>query len=215
MTHPPAKRVYLLIDDSSGRPSVEAALRGQGYDVVVLTSAVELLGRGDLYEEGCVLAEWALLEELGPALQQRLCEVGSTLAVVVIVDTADVRGGVRAMELGAVTVLEKPLDPQALLSSLARALTRSSASQARRRAQLEVERRLAQLTAEEHAVLDLMIQGLPIKAISLRLGLSTRTVERRRKAILEKLHVGSLPELGVLLGRYWQSTGRNGAGRTA
>lgn len=214
MSHHPFVRVYVVDDDPIVRQSLEAALCGQGYDVVCVATAAEFFAQAQLYEEGCVLVDLTLPDMSGLALQQRLCEVGSTLAVVVIAGTADVRAAVKAMELGAVTVLEKPFDPRTLFPLVQQALERSHAYWARRQAQLEIEARLARLSDEERAVLDLMIAGLPIKAISLRLALSTRTVERRRKTILEKLQVRSLPELGVLLGRYWEMTGKNGLGRS-
>lgn len=215
MNHTPAHRVYIVEDDAVVRQSLTAALRGQGYEVVGLGTAAEFFAQADLYEEGCVLVDLTLPGMSGPALQKRLCEVGSTLAVVVITTTGDVQAAVQAMELGAVTVLEKPFDPATLFPWVEKALQRSRGYRARRQAQLAVEARLARLSEEERAVLELMVAGLPIKAISLRLRLSTRTVERRRKAILEKLQVRSLPELGVLLGRYWQMTGENGLGRTS
>lgn len=207
-------RVYVVHNDPLVRQSLERLLREQGENVRCLATAAEFFAAADLYEEGCVLVDLNLPGMSGLALQQRLCEVGSTLAVVVIAAKADVRTAVQAMELGAMTVLNEPLDPKALLLLVQKALARSHAYYTQRQAQLEVEARLARLSEEERAVLDLMVAGLPIKAISLRMKLSTRTVERRRKAILEKLQVRSLPELGILLGRYWQMTGKNGLGRT-
>ena len=207
-------RVYLVEDDETVRLSLQAALAAAGYTVTGYHTVAEFLAQAGLFEEGCVLLDLSLPEVGGLVLQKRLCDVGSTLAVVIITGTADVKAAVRGMEMGALTVVEKPFHPQTLVPLVAKALEKSRTYVARRQQQLAMETRLAQLNEEEQAVLDLMVAGLPIKGISLRLGLSTRTVERRRKAIMEKLAARSLVELGVLLGRYWQMTGRNGAGRS-
>ena len=207
-------RVYLVEDDETVRLSLQAALAAAGYTVTGCRTAAEFLAQAGLFEEGCVLLDLSLPEVGGLVLQKRLCDVGSTLAVVILTGTADVKAAVQGMEMGALTVVEKPFHPQTLMPLVAKALEKSRTYVARRQQQLAMEARLAQLNEEEQAVLDLMVAGLPIKGISLRLGLSTRTVERRRKAIMEKLAARSLVELGVLLGRYWQMTGRNGAGRS-
>lgn len=214
MNPAPSPRVYLVDDDAEVRSSSAEALRNRGYDVASFATAAEFFALADLYAEGCVLVDLTLSGMSGLALQRRLCEVGSTLAVVMITDTADLPAVVQAMEQGAVSILEKPFDPAKWDPVVRRALERSHAYVVRRTQQLATEQRLARLSDEERAVLDLMVAGLPIKAISLRLGLSTRTVERRRKSILEKMEAGSLPELGIMLGRYWQITGKNGVGRS-
>jgi two-component system, chemotaxis family, CheB/CheR fusion protein len=46
-----------------------------------------------------------------------------------------------------------------------------------------------------------MLCGEPNKAISSKLDLSMRTVDRRRQAILRKMQVQSLPELAMLVSR--------------
>jgi len=60
--------------------------------------------------------------------------------------------------------------------------------------------RLATLTPDERRVMECMLTGEPNKAIANRLKLSMRTVDRRRQAVLEKMEVGTAPELALLLG---------------
>jgi two-component system response regulator DctR len=48
--------------------------------------------------------------------------------------------------------------------------------------------------------MECMLTGQPNKAIAHRLGLSMRTVDRRRQAVLEKMGVRTAPELALLLG---------------
>ena len=64
----------------------------------------------------------------------------------------------------------------------------------------DIQRRLNQLTEEERSVMDRLLADKPNKAISAELHLSLRTVDRRRQSVLEKLGVGSVPELALMLG---------------
>ncbi len=58
---------------------------------------------------------------------------------------------------------------------------------------------LARLTPDEIRVMQLLIEGLPNKTIAKQLDIGLRTVERRRQQILEKMAIGSLPELAAVL----------------
>jgi two-component system response regulator FixJ len=71
------------------------------------------------------------------------------------------------------------------------------------------EQRLAQfktlllsLTVEEFQVLEGILAGKPNKAIARLLGISLRTVENRRQAVLKKLQVKSLAALVRLISEY-------------
>ncbi len=55
--------------------------------------------------------------------------------------------------------------------------------------------RLAALTLREREVLDLLVTGLPTKAIANELGASPRTIEVHRARVFEKLRARSLPDL--------------------
>ena len=51
------------------------------------------------------------------------------------------------------------------------------------------------LTRRQYQVMDLVLSGHPSKNIAVDLGISQRTVENHRAAIMHKMHVKSLPEL--------------------
>ena len=89
---------------------------------------------------------------------------------------ADVPTAVRAMSLGAMTVLQKPYRDQELWDALGNALALSSH---RRRDEAHVrerQARMALLTSGETQVLDLIMAGRPNKGIARELGVGLRTV---------------------------------------
>jgi len=139
----------------------------------------------------------------GLSLQQRLMQrPGPRIAVVIVTGHADVPLAVQAMRNGAVDFIEKPYPPSRMLAAVADA--QAIATQAsgtvqtgRRRSDrdaAEANARLAALTAREREVLAALVAGKSNKVIARDLGLSPRTVEAHRAALMDRLSVTSLAE---------------------
>jgi FixJ family two-component response regulator len=148
---------------------------------------------------GAVLVDLAMPGTSGEELIDRLAERQSPLAPVVISGVADVKTTVRVMQRGAVTVLEKPFSESELLAALEAALARSQSHGTQRAEVAAIAAKLNALDADDQLILERMIAGSPIKSCSAELHLSTRTIERRRKALLELLGAQSIGELAVLV----------------
>ncbi len=58
-----------------------------------------------------------------------------------------------------------------------------------------LDARLQRLSVDERSVYDLILRGLTNRLIALELDIGTRTVERRRRSIFDKLEVDSIAEL--------------------
>src|SRR2546423_3610028 len=93
---------------------------------------------------------------------------------------------VEAMRAGAADFIEKPIRRRELLASIERALehTRDSAKLAVR--QEVAATRLAGLTARQRQIMELVLAGHPSKNIAADLGISQRTVENHRAAVMKK-----------------------------
>jgi FixJ family two-component response regulator len=124
---------------------------------------------------------------------------------------ADVPMAIRAMKSGAVEFVEKPFNRQNLLDKVQRAIEED----ARRRDLLAdrqaLESRFRSLTDKEREVLDLIKEGLPNKAIAVRLEITPRAVEMRRAGLMRKLAARSLAELLRLA--YARDAEHSGPGR--
>ena len=62
----------------------------------------------------------------------------------------------------------------------------------------ELKQRFAHLTPRQHEIMKLVVAGQPTKIIAADLGISRRTVENHRAAIMKRTGANSLPALGQL-----------------
>src|SRR5208337_2843465 len=115
-----------------------------------------------------------------------------------ITGQGDVPMAVEAMKAGATDFIEKPIRRDELFASIDRALeqTRDSAKASVRREAAATC--LAGLTARQRQIMELVLAGLPSKNIAADLGISQRTVENHRAAIMKKTGTRSLPALARL-----------------
>ena len=131
----------------------------------------------------------------GLELLQRLKTEGLRLPAIMITGDGDVPMAVRAMRAGATDFIEKPVGREELLAAIERALeqTRDSAKLSAWREAAAA--RIAALTTRQRQIMDLVLAGHPSKNIAADLGISQRTIENHRAAIMKKTGSKSLPAL--------------------
>jgi two-component system CheB/CheR fusion protein len=110
----------------------------------------------------------------------------------------DIETAVEAMKAGALDFIGKPFGRAELLASVERAL-----DQARDSGKLEAWRanaasQIADLTQRQQEIMTRVLAGDPSKIIAADLGISQRTVENHRAAIMRKTGAASLPALARL-----------------
>lgn len=194
--------VHVVDDDDAVRRSLSLLLRSAGYTVQEHESAEALLAtlvRTPAVAGACAVVDVRMAGMDGLALQQVLAQrPGSPIPVVIVTGHADVPLAVQAMRNGAVDFIEKPYPPGRMLAAVADAQAAARASAAgRRRTDREAQEaasRLSALTAREREVLAALVGGKSNKMIARDLGLSPRTVEAHRAALMDRLSVRSLAE---------------------
>jgi two-component system response regulator FixJ len=105
---------------------------------------------------------------------------------------------VRAMKLGALDFLEKPVEPARLAAALLPAWNALEASLEQGEARRVAQERLARLTARELDISLALFGGRSNKTVAHELGISVRTVEMHRAHIMSKLGVKSIAEAAVM-----------------
>ena len=190
----PAAVVHIVDDDEAVQDSLRLLLDAAGFAVRAHASAEALLSAGPT-PPGCVLTDVRMPGMDGLELLRRLRAAAITVPVVVMTGHADVPMAVRAMQAGALNFLEKPFSDEALFAAVRAALDESRRTAEARAQSEKASVRIAGLTPREREVFDLLVEGLPTKAIARALGASPRTIEVHRGRVMEKLAAHSLPEL--------------------
>jgi two-component system CheB/CheR fusion protein len=144
-------------------------------------------------------------------LLRRLTEAGRRLPAIMITGDGDVSIAVQAMKAGASDFIEKPIGHDELLACVERALEQGRDSSKRIAWRKDAASHVSGLTVRQHQIMDMVLAGHPSKNIAADLGISQRTVENHRAAIMKRTGSKSLPALARLV----VAADEGGAGETA
>ncbi|MES2917198.1 MAG: response regulator [Pseudomonadota bacterium] len=200
--------VFLVDDDAAVRQSLALLITTYGLPVESCTSAEEFLARWQPDAVGCLVLDIRMAGMSGLALQALLQERRIRIPIVFITGHGDVTACRRAFQGGAVDFLTKPVDEQALMDGIRKAISLDIQQRQTESEVVHLRERFAQLSERERQVLNLILDGLPNKLIAREIGLSTRTVESHRSRIYLKLGANSLAQLVRSVMKLEEVTGR-------
>ena len=193
--------VHVLDDDAAVRRAMSRLLLAAGFEVSAHGTTAEFLHAVRDDAPGCLLLDVRMPDGSGLDLLERLPALAPLLSVVIMTGYGDVRSSVRAMKLGAIDFLTKPISEETLVDAISAALERSDDRHRRRIELQDVRQRLGLLTKREREVCALVAQGLLNKQIAGQIGTSEKTVKVHRARVMSKLQVGSVAQLVRLVDR--------------
>ncbi len=191
--------VFVVDDDEDFRNSVRWLLDSVNIRTELFASAREFLSQVNPDVIGCLLADVRMPGMSGLELQKEATARGLNLPVIVMTAHGDIDMAVRAMKNQAFDFVQKPFNDQVLLDLIQKAVSLSQEQDEARRREQENADRLDSLTAREHEVLNLVVEGQTNKSIAENLCISEKTVEAHRARVMEKTEAGSLAELVKLV----------------
>jgi two-component system response regulator TtrR len=191
-TTPHASGRVWIADDDDVRYSIRFALATHGLQAETFASGEEFFEHVDPSQTGCLVLDMTMSGMNGLEVQQRLRDEGSPIKVILLSGHATVRMAVAAMENGAVSFLEKPVDPEELSAKVKKALAESELAGHK----AAMRAKLATFSKREAQIFDLICLGLKNSEIAQKLFLSQRTVEVHRAHIMKRL--GSEPPIRIL-----------------
>ncbi len=188
--------VFVVDDDASVRRALLRLLKSAGHRAEGCASAEEFLNRRERDPSpGCVLLDIQMSGIDGLQLQQRLQSSANGIPIIFITGHGDIPSSVTAMKAGAVDFFPKPINDEALLEAVHRAIRRDRMERTERAERSALESRYATLTPREREVMALVVQGLLNKQIAAVLGASEKTVKIHRGRVMEKMKVLSVADL--------------------
>ena len=192
--------VYVVDDDEAMRLELRNLLESEGMSVVDHAGAEAFLATPEPWPQvSCLLIDAYLPGMSGLDLLRRLAETGRRLPAIMITGRSDVGMAVEAMKAGAMDFLEKPLGADDLVAAVRQALDLARDADQKAIWRETSEARLAGLTDRQREIMDLVLAGQPSKNIAADLGISQRTVENHRAAIMARTGAKSLPALARLV----------------
>jgi FixJ family two-component response regulator len=197
------KRIVHVIDDEADVcEALRVLLHTAGMEARTYASAEEFLSEVKLGRPLCLLVDMRLPGMSGLDLVRQLQREPTCPVVVMITGHGDVPLAVKAMRAGALHFLEKPFEPAELLETLEEAHQRVDQMIAEETTFAGIEAGYQSLTSREQEVMALLAQGMPTKVVAASLGISTRTAEHHRAAVLQKMGartVSHLARMSIIL----------------
>jgi FixJ family two-component response regulator len=181
-------------DEDRVREALAFQVSSAGFQVVSFPSAEDLLAK-DVCNFDCLITDIFLPAMNGLELQEQLSRFAEFVPIVFITGRADLALGVEAMKRGAVDVLEKPVDDDAILNAIARGVVLSREQRARSVRRLDLEARFKSLPARQREVFTLITAGLLNKQVAAEMRITERTVKVHRERLRRKMGADSLAEL--------------------
>jgi FixJ family two-component response regulator len=190
------RRVVHVIDDEANVcEALKLLLHTAGLEARTYASAEEFLSEVRLSKPVCLLVDVRLPGMSGLDLVRQLQQGPVRPVVVMITGHGDVPLAVKAMRAGALHFIEKPFEPTELLQALEEALQRVSQIAADEVTSAMIEAGYQSLTPREQEVMALLAEGMPTKLLATKLGISTRTAEHHRAAVLKKMGARTVSHL--------------------
>ena len=187
--------IFVIDDEDDVRAAIRDVLEADGHVVEDFPDAESFLAAYEPTRECCLLLDAYLPGMGGIELLNKLRATNDPMPTIMMTGSSDVAMAVDAMQAGACDFIEKPVGSTALLASVASALAQSHDIGIVHALQETAARNLAELTPRQLEVMDRVLEGHPSKNIAADLGISQRTVENHRAAVMKKMDAKSLPEL--------------------
>lgn len=192
-------KIFVVEDHEIVRQAICDMIADAGWEAEAFGSCEAFLRAYRPRQQTCLVLDIHMPGMGGLALLDRLGQHDHEMPIIVVSGSSAISDAVQALKAGALDFIEKPIAQSKLVTSIKAALAgrrHSIKATALREASID---HIAGLTARQLQVLELVLTGAPSKNIAADLGISQRTVENHRAAIMHKTGAHSLPALSRLV----------------
>ena len=182
--------VFVVDDNELVVRSICTLLNSQDIQTHGYSDPVEFTSNFFETRRCCIICDYKMPKMNGLQVQQHLIARGFRTPIILLSGKANVDMAVKAFSEGAAMVIEKPFKSEKLLAEVYKAF---SISEDLWETKLAKER-FKEVTPGELLVLKYLVAGKINKQIARLIGVSERTVERRKNQILQKTGTNSIVE---------------------
>jgi len=187
--------VYVIDGDTEVRRSLHHEISTYGFISWPFASPSDFLENLPTLQPAPIMVEVGMGPISGLQLLRIIYERGIRWPVIAMAGHTDIRTAVQAIKLGAIDILEKPLEFEVLKTSLQAAMAQLSDIKKEAEIRDGSHRLFDSLSTREVEVMMACMDGLSNKLAAYRLSLSVRTIEMHRANALLKLKVKSIAEV--------------------
>jgi two-component system, LuxR family, response regulator FixJ len=187
---------YIVGNDQAAAGNIEKLLTSVNIEPHIYQSPVDFLRAFSPQKPCCLIIEMRMPKLTGLELLSCLHQRGAYVPTIIVTAYGEVASAVRAMKLGAVEFLEKPVNEELLLECTQHwiSINRMEIEQAEKRD--ATARKLAALSPREREVLNGVLNGLSNKEMARELNVSPKAVELYRSKLMAKMEA---PSLAILI----------------
>lgn len=185
-------------DDEDQLISLEALLSGEGWDVAAYTSARDFFVNDRPSRPGCLILDLRMPDVSGLEVQAEMKKGESRSRSSFSPGTGISTPQFSRSGRGAEEFLQKPVQPDRLLTTVARSVQKDCDSREHPIDEAEWKSRFGRLTTREREIIRLAAKGLLNRQIAAKLDISERTVQVHRLSAYRKLDVHNTAELAPI-----------------
>ena len=190
--------VFIVEDDEAMLGALAEMAKTIGLQVEAYRSAQEFLERYDPEHPGCLVLDVRMPGMSGLQLLDELNARDIRIPVIFITGHGDVTLAVRAMKSGAIDFLEKPFKEQDLLDRIHHGFELDARWRRARSHRQRCEERYARLTPRERQLMELLVRGKSGKQMAAEMGITYKSMEKVRAAVMRKMEANSVAQLVVM-----------------
>jgi two-component system, LuxR family, response regulator FixJ len=187
--------IALIEDDEAVLRSLSLLLQSKGVAVRAYASVESFLADAEAGPPQCVVTDIRMPGMSGLELQRELKARDAAVPVILITGHGDIAMAVQAIKQGAFDFIEKPLDDERLIASIAQAVESGQRARVEQHERELLAARVAELSPRQVEVMHRVAEGFSNKEIAHQLNISPRTVENYRAWVMEKMGAGNLADL--------------------
>ena len=188
--------VFIIDDDLSARRGITRLVQAAGFEAEPFASAADFLASEKWKSPGCIVLDVRMPDITGPELQEKLySDYEFHQPIIFLSAHGDVPITAKAMKMGAVDFLTKPVASDDLLEAIRKSLSVDEKMRIDYEELNIINDKVKTLTAREYEIMTYVITGMLNKQIAGELNISEETVKIHRGRVMQKLALVSVAEL--------------------